>query len=111
MTRNDLHHERLARGVVQRGHHPAREHERVDHPDLDPPARGQAPQREGGQDHQELRAREQRALGEPVGQHAAPRAEQQDREELQAGGHADGDAAAGELHDQPHLGHDLHPVA
>ena len=54
---------------------------------------------------------QQPALVEPVGEHAAPGAEQQQRQELQAGGDADRRAAAGELHDQPHLGDDLHPVA
>ena len=38
-----------------------------------------------------------RRFGEAVGEHAAPGAEEEDRQELQRRGDADGDAAAGEL--------------
>ena len=58
-----------------------------------------------------LRDHEQLALAHAVGEHAAHRAEDEDRQELQRRGQADGGAGAGELHDQPHLGHGLHPVA
>ena len=64
-----------------------------------------------GHRHQRLRVLEQAQLRHAVGEQAAPGAEQQHRQELERGGDADGDARAGELHDQPHLGDDLHPVA
>ena len=53
-----------------------------------------------------------RLLGEAVGDHAGVRREEEHRQELQAGGDAQGGAAAvGEAEDQPVLGDALHPGA
>ncbi len=103
--------ERLARRVVDGVDRAADEHEPVDHPDLDGAGQGQREQRQRGDGHQRLRDHQQAALVVAVGEHAAEDAEEQDREELEAGGDADRDAGAGQLHDEPHLGDDLHPVA
>ena len=64
-----------------------------------------------GRTSERLRDREQTALGDAVGEQAAPHAREEHRQELQAGGDADERAVAGQLQDQPHLGDGLHPVA
>ena len=108
---DELDDERLARRVVDREDRAADEHERVDHQRRDDVGGGQQPERDRRHDHQQLRDHQQPALVVAVGDDAAHRAEEEDRQELQPGGEADRRAAAGELHDEPHLGDRLHPVA
>ena len=88
----------------------AHEHEREHHPRLHRPAGGQRPEQQGGQHHRHLGHHQQAPLVEAVGQQAAERAEEQYRDELQAVV-THRHAAVGEGEDQPHLGHDLNPVA
>ena len=66
---------------------------------------GEREERERRQRHERLGDHEHAPLGQAIGQQAAPGAEEQDRHELQPGREAHGGAAAGELDDEPHLGH------
>ena len=60
----------------------------------------------------DLRAEQQAALVEAVGEHAAPRPEQQHRQELQRGDDAErGAVLVGQLEDEPRLRDVLHPRA
>ncbi len=56
-------------------------------------------------------SKQQTPLRHPVGDQPAPGAEEEHRQELERGGQADGDAAAGQGEDHPDLRHRLHPVA
>ena len=62
--------------------------------------------------HDRLRDRQQDPLREAVGQHAGERRDEQERQELQAGGEAEPDAAGAEVGDhEPVLRDPLHPGA
>ena len=109
---DDLDHERLPRRVVQRQHRAAHQHQRQA-----PSTARRSPLSDSPNSVSAGTAIDSCVivssvpLRHPVGEQAAPGAEQQDREELQAGGEPDRDAGAGQLHHQPHLADDLHPVA
>ena len=102
--------ERLAgRGVEGRAD-AEDEGQHVDVPHLDDTRHGDHAQDQRGGRHRQLRELEQAPLGEPVGDDAGVRREQQHGQELQAGGDAESRAAAvGELQHQPVLGDTLHP--
>ena len=107
-----LQHERLASGVVHGGHQAKSERENIHMPDGDHTAHVQHPEGERHQRHAQLGGNEQATLRVPVGEHPAPQPEEQHRQELQAGGDAQGGpAAVGQLEDQPVLGDTLHPGA
>ena len=73
---------------------------------------GEQAEDQRGHGHAEVGHLQQPSLGDPVGDHAGERREQQERQELETGGDADGGAAvAGQLEDQPVLGDPLHPGA
>jgi hypothetical protein len=80
-------------------------------PQLDRAGQVEHCQHEGEHGHRGLRAEQQPALVVAVGQHPAVEAEQQHRQELQAGGDAERDArAAGQVEHQPVLGDPLPQV-
>ena len=85
--------------------------------DEDVPGLGDAGDREQSEDgraqgHPALGDPQDAALVEAVGDEPAVRRQQQHRQELQPGGHADGQGrAVRQLEDQPVLGHALHPRA
>ena len=89
----------------------AGEHEREHHPGRDVPAAVRTHSVSAGHGHQRLRVLEQPRFGTRSASRPPQAPNSEHRQELQRGGQADGDAGAGELHDQPHLGDDLHPVA
>ncbi len=104
--------EGLARGGVERGGDPEHEGQDVDVPDLHRAGDRQDAQHHRGGGHADVRHLEQAALGDPVGDDAGERRQQQDREELQPGRDADrGRAVGGQQQHQPVLGDALHPGA
>ena len=108
---DDLDHERLPGGVVDRQDEAAKGDHDEHHPRLDD-AEGREQEEDRRRDrHPGLGDDQQLALVEAVGERAAERAEEEDARELQGGGEADGEAGAGQGEDEPELGDDLHPVA
>jgi hypothetical protein len=108
----DLGHEGLPRRVVE-GHAEAEEQrEQVDVLGSGDAGDSKQPEGHGTQRQPQLGDLENAALVEPVGDQTAVRAEQQHGQELQARGNADGKSRpAGQLQNQPVLGHPLHPGA
>ena len=107
-----LHRERLPRRVVDHSGQPEGERERVDLPDADGSGQRQHAQDERQPAHDRLSDHQDPPLGVAVGDHSAPQAEQQERQELQSGGDAErGAAVVGELQHQPVLRYPLHPAA
>ena len=107
-----LHDEGLPGRVVERGAQTEQGREDEDVPDRDDAGEVEHAERDRDQAHERLGEDQQLALGVAVGEHPAPRAEEQHRQELQPGGDAERDAVVvGELDDQPVLGDALHPGA
>ncbi len=108
---DDLDHERLPGGIVDREHEAAESDHREHHPRLDGAEGGQGEEQHRGDRHSGLGDDQELALVEAVGERAAEGTEEEDPRELQGGGEADGEAGARQSEDEPELGDDLHPVA
>ena len=96
---DDLGHERLSRRGVEGRGRAEQEGQDVDVPDLGRARDGEEAEHRGGQRHAEVGQLEQPLLGHPVGDQPGERGEQQEGQELQAGGDPErgGAGAAGEL--------------
>ena len=109
---DELDHERLAHRRVQRRGDAEGGRQRVHVPELHHAGHVEQAEREGQQAHRHLHADDQPQLVVAVGQHARPHADEQDRQELQAGDDAERDpAVARELQHQPVLRDPLRPGA
>ena len=106
---DDLDHEALADGHVDRIGGAEEQRQDDDHPDLD-----DAGQREHGEDrgedhHHGLHDEDRLALRQRVREHAAEQPEDHHGDELRGGDHAEPERIVGELEDEPGLGNLLHP--
>ena len=107
-----LGHEGLPGRVVHDRYHAQRESQQVDVPQPDRSGNREEAENQRQAAHEALGDQQNAALAEPVGDRAAPQAEQQQREELQARSDAERRAAAvRQVQHQPVLRGPLHPRA
>ena len=106
---DDLDHEALADGHVDRVGGAEEQRQDDDHPDLDDTGQREHGEDRGEHHHHGLHDEDRLALRQDVGEHAAEQSEDHHREELRGSDHAQPERIVGELEDEPGLGDLLHP--
>ncbi len=101
--------ERVTGGLVDDGDEAEPDREAEHHPYLHHPGEHDEPKRDRERGGQRLGDDEHLAPVEPVGDRSAPQSEQQHGKESEGECRAHRDSLAGELQDEPRLGHGLHP--
>ena len=96
-------------GLVDDGDEAQRDREPEHHPDLHDIGEHDEPQRDREHRGERLGDQQDSAAVESIRDRAAPQAEQQHRKEPERERRTDRDAVAGEVADEPGLGHRLHP--
>ena len=106
---DDLDHEALADGHVDRIGGAEEQRQDDDHPDLDDTGQREHGE-DGGEDHHHgLHDEDRLALRQRIREDAAEQPEDQHGDELRGSDHAEPEHVVGELEDEPGLGNLLHP--